>query len=172
MFVLLKKIHLLSNLTHVPFNCWWGWFFSFFFLHFFFTFYVYVFFPLLNLLWTWLYIWTTLRVFYKKQKQLTLREYVSSPQFLLGSLLLIFSVFLYRTIMFLFVLNSVAWWPFQLFVGGLMSFLYYLCLYAYCCVQHLLCFFFWVFFFFTSSCVPYVASFSGLSIFGCPFGIL
>jgi len=25
---------------------------------------------------------------------------------------------------------------------------------------------------FSSSCVPYVASFSGLSIFDCPFGIL
>ena len=27
-------------------------------------------------------------------------------------------------------------------------------------------------FFLSSSCVPYVASFSGLSIFYCPFGIL
>jgi len=49
-----------------------------------------------------------MRVFYKKQKQLAVREYVSSPQFLLGSLLLIFLFFLYRTIMFFFVLNSVA----------------------------------------------------------------
>ena len=32
------------------------------------------------------------------------------------------------------------------------------------CVVFLFCFF--------SSCVPYVASFSGLSIFDCPFGIL
>ena len=35
--------------------------------------------------------------------------------------------------------------------------------------QHILCCDFVVF---SSSCVPYVASFSGLSIFDCPFGIL
>jgi len=32
------------------------------------------------------------------------------------------------------------------------------------CVMFLFCF--------SSSCVPYVASFSGLSFFDCPFGIL
>jgi hypothetical protein len=54
-----------------------------------------------------------------------------------------------------------------LFVGGLMSYLCYLCLFSYSGVQHilfLLCF--------SSSCVPYVAGFSRLSIFDCPFGIL
>ena len=53
----------------------------------------------------------------------------------------------------------------QLFVGGLMSYLRYLCLFAFSGVQYIvLCF--------SSSCVPYVASFSGLSNFDCPFGIL
>ena len=42
-------------------------------------------------------------------------------------------------------------------------------LFTYSGVQHILCKFF---VFFSSSCVPYVASFSGLLIFDCPFGIL
>jgi len=53
-------------------------------------------------------------------------------------------------------------------VGGLMSYLRYLCLFAYSGVQHILC---CVFGFI--SCVPYICChFSGLSIFYCPFGIL
>ena len=54
----------------------------------------------------------------------------------------------------------------KLFVGELMSYWRYLCLFVYSGVQHhiALCF--------SSSCVPYVASVSGLSIFDCPFGIL
>ena len=49
----------------------------------------------------------------------------------------------------------------QMFVGGLMSYLRYLCLFAHSVVKHILsCVFF-------LSCVPYVASFSGLSIFDC-----
>ena len=59
----------------------------------------------------------------------------------------------------------------QLFVGGLMSYLCYLFLFAWGGVQHILC---WVFvcFVFPSFCVPCVASFSGLSIFDSSFGIL
>jgi len=77
----------------------------------------------------------------------------------------------------------------QLFVGGRMSYLRYLCLFAYSDVQHVLCFCFIflrlvypmlpvslycvVFLFcFSPSSVPYVASFSGLSILYCPFCIL
>jgi len=57
----------------------------------------------------------------------------------------------------------------QLFVkgwvgGGLMSYLPYLCLFTYSGLQLLL--------YFSSSCVPYVVSFSGLSIVDCLFGIL
>jgi hypothetical protein len=49
---------------------------------------------------------------------------------------------------------------------GIMSYLRHLCLFAYSGVQHILsCGFF------PLSCVPYVASCSGLSIFGCAFGI-
>ena len=55
---------------------------------------------------------------------------------------------------------------FQLFVGELMSYSRYLCLFAYSGVQRMV---FWGVF---SSCVSYVASFSGLSILYCPFGIL
>ena len=43
-----------------------------------------------------------------------------------------------------------------------MSYLRYLCLFVDRDVQHILC---CAFAFFSSSCVPYVASFSGLSIF-------
>ena len=42
-----------------------------------------------------------------------------------------------------------------------MSHLHYLCLFAYSGVQHILCL---VFVLFSSSCVPYVASLSGLSL--------
>ena len=48
-----------------------------------------------------------------------------------------------------------------------MSSLLYLCLFAYSGVHHILCCFFFI-----RSCVSYVASFSGLSIFDCTFGIL
>ena len=50
-----------------------------------------------------------------------------------------------------------------LFVGGVMS--YVRCLLMYSGVHHILCCVF-------LRIVPYVASFSGLSIFDCPFGIL
>jgi hypothetical protein len=49
----------------------------------------------------------------------------------------------------------------QLFVGELMSYLHYLCLFAHSGIQHIL----WcVLFRFSSSCVPFVSSFSGFSI--------
>jgi hypothetical protein len=47
-----------------------------------------------------------------------------------------------------------------------MSYLPYLCLFAYSGVQHILCFVFVLFYF------VYVASFSRLSLFDCTFGIL
>ena len=45
----------------------------------------------------------------------------------------------------------------------------YLCLFAYRGVQHLSC---CILFRLSSSCVPYVSSFSGLEIFYCPLGFL
>ena len=77
----------------------------------------------------------------------------------------------------------------QLFVGGYMLYVRYLCLFVYSGVQQILhcALFFFVFvlcmavsntyhvvflFCFPSSRVPYVASFSGLSFFDCPFSIL
>ena len=55
----------------------------------------------------------------------------------------------------------------QLFVGGSISYLRYFCLFANSGVQHIFCCVF-----FSSSCVPCVASFSGMSLFYCAFGIL
>ena len=58
----------------------------------------------------------------------------------------------------------------QLFVGGPMCYIrYLLCLLADNGVQHKLCY---VMFCLDSSSVPNIASFSGLSIFDCSFGIL
>jgi hypothetical protein len=50
-----------------------------------------------------------------------------------------------------------------------MSYLRNLCLFAFSGVQHALC---CVFVLFSLSYVPYVVSFSGLSILDCPFDIL
>ena len=55
------------------------------------------------------------------------------------------------------------------FIGGLMSYLRYLCLFVYSGVQYILCCVFVLFYF--SSGIPSVASISGLPIFDCPFGI-
>ena len=50
-----------------------------------------------------------------------------------------------------------------------MSYLRYLCVLEYSGVQHILCF---VGLCFSSSCVPYIARFSGLFIVDCAFFIL
>ena len=92
--------------------------------------------------------------------------------FVLRFVLLIFYSFFWFSIMCLYVLSSVLWCQLRfphkidirLFVEGLMSFLRYLCLSNTYCVVFLLCL--------SSSCVLYVASFSGLFIFDCPFHIL
>ena len=49
---------------------------------------------------------------------------------------------------------------FKLFVGALISYLRYLCLFAYSDIQHMLCCV-------TTSFVPYVTRFSGWTIFDC-----
>ena len=56
-----------------------------------------------------------------------------------------------------------------LLVRGLVSNLRHLCLFAHSSVQHILCCVFALFF---VALYPYVARFSGLSFFDCPFGIL
>ena len=86
---------------------------------------------------------------------------------------------------------------FQLFVVGFVFYLRFLSLFAHSVVQHIVCCLFVLLFFvvlpvsldcpfliapsvfsnvylfcLSSSCVPYVAGFSGLSIFYCSFGIL
>jgi hypothetical protein len=50
-----------------------------------------------------------------------------------------------------------------------MSYLRYLCVFAHSGVQRTLC---CVDVYFSSFCVPFVVSVSGLSIFDCPFGVL
>jgi len=52
-----------------------------------------------------------------------------------------------------------------------MSYLRYLCLIAYSGVQHILRFALYFVSFLLVSCAPNVASFSGLSILDCPFGV-
>jgi hypothetical protein len=83
------------------------------------------------------------------------------PRFFAGSVLLIFLVFVCCTIMCLYVRSSVLWYPFwfphkydvrfvlylQLFVGGRMSYLRYLCLFPHTGGQHILRCVFVVFFF-------------------------
>ena len=129
------------------------------------------------------YILVTRPVSYKKQELLILREYLSAPPvFWCGpccSSIQFFGLSYYVSLPFEFhVVMSVTIAAqercsvrvyLQLFVGGLMSYLRYLCLFVFSGVQYIvLCFCF----VFLPSCVPYVASFSGLSNFDCPFGVL
>jgi len=80
-------------------------------------------------------------------------DHLSSPRvFLVGSMLLIVLVILCFPILYLCVLSFVLWCPLrfphknnvrfvlnlQLFVGVLMSYLHYLCLFVYRSVQHIL----------------------------------
>ena len=133
----------------------------------------------------WLYIWVTWRVSYKRQELLTLREHLSSPPvFWWGPCGLCF-----RIVVCVILLHAFMFWVpccdvrynFRIktmfgsslpscFVGRLMFYLRYLCLFAHSGVQHILCYVFGLFFF--SFCVHYVASFSGLSIYYCTFDFL
>jgi hypothetical protein len=84
---------------------------------------------------TRLYTWVTRRVSYKKQELLTLCMHLIS--FLVRSVLFIFVVF---CVVLLCVLTF-------MFVGVLMFYLCYLCLFVHCGVQHILCYVFALFFF-------------------------
>jgi hypothetical protein len=110
---------------------------------------------------------------------------MSSRRLWVGPVLLIFLIFLVCVILLYVVTFSVpscdVRYDFrikrcsvrlylQLFVGGLMSYLRYVCLFACDGVQHIVCCGF--FCLRLVSCVPNFASFSRLSIFDCPFGIL
>jgi hypothetical protein len=93
---------------------------------------------------TWLYIWVTRRVSYKKQELPTLRKHLSSSP--------VFFSFLCCPIMCLYVLvcRSVH-----------VLFTLFVCVCAlWCPTQIVFCF--------SSSCVPYVGSFSGFYIFDFP----
>ena len=82
-------------------------------------------------------------------------------------------------IMFLYVLSPVLWWPLRfphkndvrfVFTSGCLwedsCLVYVICVFTNSDVHHILCCVFVLFF--IRSCVPYVASFSGLSIFDLP----
>ena len=131
---------------------------------------------------TWLYIWVTRRVSYEKQELPTLRKHLSSsPGFFVGSVLLIFLVF---CVVLLCVFTF--WVPccdVRFRIKNYVRFVFTSsCLYDGSCLIYVLCvclrivvsntyclvFLFW----FSSSCVPYVVSFSGLSFFDCHLGIL
>ena len=84
--------------------------------------------------------------------------------------------FLCCLIVYIYVLTSLFWCPLrfpheivrfylQLCVGGFMSYLGYVCLFANRVVQHILSVFLLCF---SSPCVPYIAIFSGLSIYIAP----
>ena len=113
-----------------------------------------------NIYRTWLYMWVSRRVSYKKQELLTLREHMSSPQFdfVVGPVsFYIFCVVLICVVTFWvpccdvrydFSIKqcSVRFYP-QLDVRGLVSYLHYLCLLAHSGVKHILCCAFALFFF-------------------------
>ena len=60
----------------------------------------------------------------------------------------------------------------HLFVGGLMAYLRYLCLFAYSGIQHILCCVVYCARVRLVSCVSNVASFYGVSILDCPYLIV
>ena len=112
-------------------------------------------------------ILVTRRVSYKKQELLTLREHLSSPPVLVGSVLLIFLAFCV-VLLYVFTFWVWRWFPHKnyvrfvftsscLYEGSCLIFfsLFIVASNTYC-VVFLLC---W-----SLSCVLYVASFSGLSI--------
>jgi hypothetical protein len=117
--------------------------------------------PQIGYLW---FIWVTQRVSYKEQALIILHEHLSSPpDFWLGPCCSSFyGFFLCCPIKCLDVLSSVLWCPLrfphkprlnlQLFVGCLVSYLRYFCLFTYSGVQHILCCVLFFFFFFFSSC--------------------
>jgi len=129
----------------------------------------------------WLYIWVTSRVPHKRKELLTLREHLSSPLlFWWGSMLLIFLV----SVLSYYVslrLSSVLWYPLRcphkknvrfVFTSSCLlkgsCLIYVICVCLCIVVYNTYC----VVFLFCLSCVPYVASFSGLSIFFiAPFDI-
>ena len=76
--------------------------------------------------------------------------------------LFVFCIYYFRSSSKLNRTENIPRW---LFAGGLMSYLRYVCLFSHSGVKHIL-------FCFSSSCLPYVARFSGLYICDCHFGIL
>jgi hypothetical protein len=100
---------------------------------------------------TWLYIWVTWSVSYKKQELLTLREYLCSPVFIIGGSVMLFLLVCCVDLLLTFWLpccdlrfdDRLKRWSIQphlkLFVGGFMSYLRYWCLLVHSGVQHILC---------------------------------
>jgi hypothetical protein len=128
--------------------------------------------------WTWLCIWVTWRVSYKKQELFTLREHLRV--FWWGPCCSYFLFCLCCTIMCLYVLSSVLWCPLRFSHENDVRFVFtsVVCRRAHVLFTFVLCIvvsntYCVVFLFcFSLSCVTYVASFCGLFFFDCPIGIL
>ena len=98
----------------------------------------------------WLYIWVAW-VSYKRQILIIIRKHLISPRFLVGSVLFIVLDFVLSyyvstfwvpccDVRYDFRIKTYSVRPtLQLFVRGLVSYLHYLCLFAYNGVQHILC---------------------------------
>ena len=110
---------------------------------------------------------------YKKQELFILREHLSSPPvFWWGSVMLFFQYFfcVERVVMYV-TISALKRCSFRIDLQQECScFIYVICICLHIVVSSTYC----VVFLFccSSSCVPYVASFSGLSFFYCPLGIL
>jgi hypothetical protein len=124
---------------------------------------------------TWLYIWVTQRVYYKKQEWLTLRDHLSSVQVFCGVHVVHLFSFLCYPIMCHYLQSSVLWCPLWFphknyvwfaFTSSCLQegscLIYVICVCLRIVVSNTYCV---VFFFY------YVSNFSGLSIFDCPFGL-
>ena len=109
---------------------------------------------------TWLFIWVTWRVSYKKQELLTLHEHLSSPTvcwcgpccYFIAFWLVLLCVFMFWVpccdVRYDVFIKRCLIRPYlRLFVWGLMSYLRYLCLVLHSGVQHILCCVFVLFFF-------------------------
>jgi hypothetical protein len=124
-----------------------------------------------------------LNMYVKKQVLITRRKHMSSPPVFYGVRVAHLFSFLCCHIMCLYILSSVLWYPLRFpHINDVRFVIISGCLYECACLICVVCVC-WrmmvsvtycaVFlFYFSSSCVPYVTSFSGLSIVDCPFGIL
>ena len=128
-------------------------------------------------------LWINVVVWFLDSHDYSTLYFILTPGLLVGSVLLTFLIFFSSPIICLYVLSSTLWYPLRFPHENDVRFvLTSNCLYENSCLIYLICVClrivvsktYCVVFLFclSSSCLPYVARFSGLSIFDCPFGIL